>query len=312
MNLMTILITGAAGFIGSNLVELLSKNNFQTIAVDCFLDESYNASLKRKNWQTLKSLSNVELIELDLRNSLPTNLLNDVKVVVNLAAMPGLMKSWSDFKVYSSCNIDVVENLARAAINNQNIHFIQISTSSVYGLSAIGSEDSKLQPVSPYGVTKLASEELIKAYNRTFDLKFTILRYFSVYGPGQRPDMAYHKIINAILTDSDLEIYGDGNQTRTNTFISDCIEATLSAIVLKPKNEIVNISGETAYSLKQAIEIIEDALNKKAKLIFKEKRPGDQLDTNGDISKAKLLLNYDPKVKLAEGLFQQIKWQRGF
>ncbi len=308
---MTLLITGAAGFIGSNLVQYLAKRDFQIKAVDCFLTESYDANLKRKNWHQLRVFPNVQLIELDLREPIPKTLLSNVKVIVNLAAMPGLMKSWSDFKVYSSCNIDVVENLARAAINNEeDTHFIQISTSSVYGICANGAENSILEPVSPYGVTKLASEELIKTYNRTFNLSFTILRYFSVYGPGQRPDMAYNKIIDAILRDKEVEIYGDGSQTRTNTFISDCIEATLSCIMLKPKNEIINISGESFNSLNQAITIIEDILSKKARLKYRVKRPGDQQETKGNISKAKALLGYNPKVDLTNGLIRQIEWQR--
>jgi UDP-glucose 4-epimerase len=163
--------------------------------------------------------------------------------------------------------------------------------------------------VSPYGVTKLAAEELIKAYNRTYNLNFTILRYFSVYGPGQRPDMAYNKIINSILNNKEVEIYGDGSQTRTNTFISDCIEATLSTVKLLPKNEIINISGESFYSLNQAIAIMEEVLNKKARLKFMDKRPGDQLETKGNIFKARKILNYQPKVDLIHGLNKQIEWQ---
>lgn len=307
---MKILVTGAAGFIGSSLVETISKYDFQIQAVDCFLNDSYDSRLKRKNWQRLTSISNVDLLEIDLRNPLPENMFKDVKIIVNLAAMPGLMKSWSEFKLYSSCNIDVVENLAREAVRKEVKHFIQISTSSVYGLNAIGAEDSTLQPISPYGVTKLASEELIKTYNRTYNLDFTILRYFSVYGPGQRPDMAYNKIINAILNDKEIEIYGDGSQTRSNTFISDCLDATLSTIKLLPKNEIINISGESIYTLSQAITIVEEILNKKARLKFMERRPGDQQETRGNITKAKALLGYNPKVDLNYGLTQQIEWQK--
>jgi UDP-glucuronate 4-epimerase len=306
---MTLLITGAAGFIGSNLVKLLSEHDFQIKAIDCFLNDSYDKNLKKENWRQLKNLSNVELVEFDLRNPIPESILNEVKVIVNLAAMPGLMKSWTDFKIYSSCNLEVVENLARVSLKKNVEHFIQISTSSVYGLSAIGDEDSILQPVSPYGVTKLAAEELIKAYNRTYNLNFTILRYFSVYGPGQRPDMAYNKIINSILNNKEVEIYGDGSQTRTNTFISDCIEATLSTVKLLPKNEIINISGESFYSLNQAIAIMEEVLNKKARLKFMDKRPGDQLETKGNIFKARKILNYQPKVDLIHGLNKQIEWQ---
>jgi len=310
MEKMTILITGAAGFIGSRLVDLLTGYKFHIKAVDCFLSESYDANLKRKNWKRLNLYSNVELLELDLRNPIPASLLKNVKIIVNLAAMPGLVKSWTDFNVYSSCNINVVENLARASINNEVTHFIQVSTSSVYGLNAVGTENSALQPVSPYGVTKLAAEELIKTYNRTFNLNFTILRYFSVYGPGQRPDMAYNKIISAVLNKKEFEIFGDGNQSRTNTYIDDCVEATLSAMMKIPQNETINISGEKSYSLNQVIELIEDAINDKAKVVFKEVRPGDQKETKGNISKAKLLLNYAPKVDLEEGIRKQIEWQR--
>jgi UDP-glucuronate 4-epimerase len=307
---MTILITGAAGFIGSSLVEAASKSDFKIKAIDCFLDDSYDSKLKKANWQELKRFTNVEFLEIDLREELPKTLLNDVEVIVNLAAMPGLMKSWSDFKVYSSCNIDLVENLAREAVRRETKHFIQISTSSVYGLNAVGAEDSPLEPVSPYGVTKLAAEELIKTYSRTHNLNFTILRYFSVYGPRQRPDMAYNKIINAILTDKEIEIYGDGNQTRTNTYITDCVSATLSAIDLLPKSEIINVSGDSYNSLLTAIQIIENLLNKKANLVFKHKRPGDQRETKGNIAKAQMLLGYEPQVKLYEGLRNQIEWQQ--
>jgi UDP-glucuronate 4-epimerase len=308
---MEILVTGAAGFIGSRLVDLLSRYKFHIKAVDCFLSESYDPNLKRKNWQRLNLNPNVELLVLDLRDPIPDSMLKNVDIIVNLAAMPGLMKSWTDFNVYSSCNINVVENLARASINNDVKHFIQVSTSSVYGVSAIGDENSALQPVSPYGVTKMAAEELIKTYKRTFDLNFTILRYFSVYGPGQRPDMAYNKIIKAILNKQQIEIFGDGNQTRTNTYIDDCVEATYSAIMQVAQNETINISGENSYSLNQVIKLIEEIVNDKAEVVYKKPRPGDQKETKGNIAKAKLLLNYSPKIDLIEGLRKQIEWQIG-
>jgi nucleoside-diphosphate-sugar epimerase len=149
---------------------------------------------------------------------------------------------------------------------------------------------------------------LIKAYKRTHNLDFTILRFFSVYGPRQRPDMAYNKIINSILKNQVVEIYGDGSQTRTNTFISDCIAATLSTINIKPKNEVINISGDSQHSLLSAVNILEKIINTKANLIFKEKRPGDQQETRGDISKAKSLLNYKPRIDLELGLKEQVNW----
>lgn len=272
---MKIFVSGAAGFIGSNLVELLANNNFLVKAVDCFLPDSYDPAVKRRNWNELKKYPNVELIEFDLRNSLPMTMLRDVDVIVNEAAMPGLMKSWSDFTLYSSSNINLVENLARNAMRNNVSHFIQISTSSVYGANALVTEEAITQPISPYGVTKLAAEELLKTYSRTFGLNFTILRYFSVYGPRQRPDMAYHKLIRAIWEGTKFEIFGDGMQTRSNTFVEDCIDATSKSITTGPVNEVINIAGAERKTLLEAINIIEQALERDANIMYKDPRPGD-------------------------------------
>lgn len=306
---MKVLLTGAAGFIGSNLAEYLAKNNVSVRAVDCFLPDSYDSKLKIKNWEVLKSYSNVELVVSDLREKLPNGLLKEIDVVINEAAMPGLMKSWSDFNLYSTCNLNLVENLARESVKENIKHFIQISTSSVYGLNAIGNEESKLAPVSPYGVTKLAAEELIKSFGRSLGLGFTILRYFSVYGPRQRPDMAYHKLIASALTGRPIEVYGDGKQSRSNTYIQDCVSATFQAIIRKPNSEVINIAGGESRTLLEAINIIQEHLDKKINVIHKDKRPGDQLHTKGDIEKARRLLNYQPKFSLEIGLAQQVKWQ---
>ncbi len=307
---MKIMVTGAAGFIGSHLAEFLAKKNLFVKAVDCFLPDSYDEKIKRTNWQELTKYPNIELIEQDLRLKLPSSFLSDVDVIVNEAAMPGLMKSWSDFSTYSACNIDLVQNLVSEAVKSRVNHFIQISTSSVYGLNATGSEESNLLPVSPYGVTKLAAEQIVSTYHRTFGLNFTILRYFSVYGPRQRPDMFYYKLINAILNNKSIDVYGDGNQSRTNTYVDDCVEATFATILNRPFGEIINISGSESTSLLKSIEIIERELGKTANITFKNKRPGDQMHTHGVITKAKSLIGYMPTVKFEQGLRAQIIYQQ--
>jgi UDP-glucuronate 4-epimerase len=307
---MRILVTGAAGFIGSSLSEYLATMGHEVIAVDMFLDASYSKEIKLQNWSELKRYSNITLIEHDLRQEITESFFDGVDTVVNEAAMPGLMKSWSNFEIYATCNIQLVENLIRTSTRFGVKHFIQISTSSVYGINAIGPENSITEPVSPYGVTKLAGEELIKTYNRTFGLNYTILRYFSVYGPRQRPDMAYNKIIRAVLNSEEFVIFGDGQQSRTNTYISDCLEATYATIVNRPFQETINISGSKEYSLLHAISIIEEAAGNKARIKFMPTRPGDQLLTNGNIEKAKRILGYNPKIELSEGLFKQLEWQK--
>lgn len=308
---MKILVTGAAGFIGSTVVRQLSSLGHDVVAVDCFLDALYPAAPKILNWESYKQLKNVELVEHDLRNPLNAKFFSGVNAIINEAGMPGLMNSWSDFQVYSSCNIEVTEQLCRAAVNAGVEQFVQISTSSVYGENAVGDEQRQTLPVSPYGVTKLAAEELVKTYNRSKGLPFTILRYFSVYGPGQRPDMAYHKLIKAALTGETITIFGDGNQTRTNTYVGDCATATINAAIMKGDGETYNISGLVPHSLLEAVSIIEQATGKSIRKVFAPVRPGDQRHTAGDASKAQQALGYEQTVSLKEGLTLQAEWQQG-
>ncbi len=306
---MRVLLTGAAGFIGSHVCEVLVARGIEVKAVDFFLDDLYPAAIKRANWDSLRELTGVELIEFDLREELPDSLFAGIDVVLNQAAMPGLMKSWTYFSLYAACNLGIVENLARGCVKNEVPHFIQISTSSVYGSDAMGDESAELLPVSPYGVTKLAAEELLRTYQRVFDLDYTILRYFSVYGPRQRPDMAYHKFIKAILTSQVIDIYGDGMQTRTNTYVLDCASATVEAVLRLPKGATINIAGNEEVSLLEALSQIEDALGLRAKIRFHSARPGDQRHTKGEIKLAGSLLGYEPQTNLKLGLLAQSKWQ---
>lgn len=305
-----ILVTGGAGFIGRNLIETLAMQNYKIRAVDCFLKESYDPKIKRNNWRQLKTWKNVELVEFDMRHKFPKNLLDGVEYIINLAAMPGLMQSWNDFNIYDSCNIRALFNLLHALEVRNIQNFIHISTSSVYGKLAIGNESDVTSPISPYGLTKLASEELVQMWHRNQNLQFTILRYFSVYGPHQRPDMAYSKFISAILDDKPINVFGDGTQSRTNTYVQDCVDGTILSLKLKATNEVMNISGVSSTTISDAILQIEERLGKRAKINWLPARPGDQLVTKGEITKARNLLGYNPKVSFIEGIDQQLNWFR--
>lgn len=305
------LVTGAAGFVGSHVCEALVEKGIRVRAVDCFLEDSYSADIKRRTWQELQSLADLELVEWDLRQPLPKHLLSGVDVVMNEAAMPGLMKSWSDLALYTSCNVNLLGRILEASVIKSPAPFvIQISTSSVYGREANGDEETPPAPISPYGVTKLAAEELLHAYGRTHGVPHCVLRYFSVYGPRQRPDMAYNRIIAAVLTGQPIVIYGDGGQTRSNTYVRDCADATVRAALTQPAWETINIAGGEVASLLEIVSLIEELTGLNATLNFSKERPGDQRHTHGNILKAQDLLGWHPRTTLREGLLAQITWQR--
>jgi nucleoside-diphosphate-sugar epimerase len=243
-----------------------------------------------------------------LRNEIPNILLSNVSLIINEAAMPGLMKSWSNFRVYSDCNLLAVQNLALASIRNGNIPILQISTSSVYGAIVPDSEKSPLNPISPYGVSKLAAENLLNAFNISFGLPFTILRYFSVYGPRQRPDMAYNIISQSIIRGEVVNIYGDGRQTRTNTYVGDVVDGTILAALGVHDHDIYNLAGQENISLIDAIGILEKAIGKRAKIEFLPSRPGDQQSTMTSIKKAKDAFGYVPLTTIEKGLELQALW----
>jgi UDP-glucuronate 4-epimerase len=279
-------------------------------AVDCFLEKLYPAEPKRRQWDDIGALHGVELVEHDLRDGVPLELMSSVDAIVNEAGMAGLMNSWEDFHTYSSCNISVVEKLAQAAHQHGIQKFVQISTSSVYGENALGDESTRPMPISPYGVTKLAAEELLRAFGRSRGLPHTILRYYSVFGPGQRPDMAYHKIIKAALQGHPIEIYGDGEQSRTNTFVGDCARATVAAASRPSTGEIFNISGSERITLNDAISVIERAVGRPATRVPQPPRAGDQRHTEGDATMAQNILGLQQTKSFSEVIQSQVEWQR--
>ena len=307
---MKVLVTGAAGFIGSAVVRELTARDVQVVALDGLLGGLYPAEEKIQRWEQLGDIPGVHRFMLDLRDGDLGALPNDITHVINEAAMPGLGPSWADFDLYSSCNLSAVARLIEQSKNWPLEKFVQISTSSVYGRLAVGDESLPTLPVSPYGATKLAAEHLLMAHWRDSGFPATILRYFSVYGPGQRPDMAYRKFIAKALSNTPIDLYGDGSQTRSNTFIDDCADGTIAAVDEGRPGETYNISGKTERSVKDALSIIESAVGTTLQVNSLPKARGDQDRTFGDSTKAQSELGFSHRVSLEEGLERQVKWQR--
>lgn len=308
MNKKYALVTGAAGFIGSNLTEALLKENRNVVALDCFLPDLYSSSIKKYRWQSLANIygGKLERIEFDLRvDDFSILRKYDIEVIFNQAAMPGLINDWGRFKPYYDCNVSSLNRLLEYARSIDISSFVQASTSSVYGKIAIGDEGSELRPASPYGVSKLAAENLLLAYFDTYQMPAKILRYFSVFGPGQRPDMAISKLIQCLLDDAPFYIFGDGENRRSSTYIDDVLRATIMAETDLPSGEIVNICGEEVFSLLETISILEQVAKRKLNVQYLPKRPGDQRETKGSSLRALNLLGWKAEVKFIEGLERQ-------
>jgi nucleoside-diphosphate-sugar epimerase len=307
---MRVLVTGAAGFVGSHLCEVLVDRGHDVTGLDCFLDDLYSSSVKRAVAEEVRVSAGVAIVEADLRSDDLSTLVEGVDAVVNEAAMPGLMPSWSSFETYVTCNILAVERLARASLDAGVSKFVQISTSSVYGRHAIGDEHQMTEPFSPYGVTKLAAENILRAYRANFGLPVVTLRYFSIYGPRQRPDMAYHRFIESILDDQTITVFGDGLQSRTNTYVGDAAIGTALAVESAADGEVYNIGGGVKLTLLEAIDLIAESCGRRARIDFGAARPGDQRETSADWTKANLAFGYSPSVPPAEGLARQVEWHR--
>ncbi|MBW4573619.1 MAG: NAD-dependent epimerase/dehydratase family protein [Tolypothrix carrinoi HA7290-LM1] len=307
-----VIVTGAAGFIGSQLTETLLKQGDEVIGIDEFNDY-YDPTLKRKNVAHLHWFPGFELIEGNIQFLDWQTLLKDVEVVYHQAAQAGVRASWGQgFRAYTERNISATQILLEAAKDAKHLkRLVFASTSSVYGDAETLPTHEKIcpAPVSPYGITKLAAERLCGLYQKNFGVPFVALRYFTVYGPRQRPDMAFHKFFKSILQDEAIPIYGDGLQTRDFTFISDAVAANLAAAsVPEAVGEIFNIGGGSRVVLKEVLDTMEEIVGKPIKRNHIEKAMGDARHTAADVSKAQRILGYQPKVALREGLMQEWEW----
>ena len=303
---MKALVTGCAGFIGSHLVAKLLDSDYEVIGIDCFTDY-YSRAIKEANLSNALQNNNFKLIEEDILNM---HKFPAVDYVFHQAAQGGVRASWGkSFEIYTRNNIEATQKLLEFYKDFAIKKFVYASSSSVYGDAELPmKEASLLKPVSPYGVTKLAGENLCYLYYKNYGVPIVSLRYFTVYGPRQRPDMAIHKFVKAISNGDEITVYGDGTQTRDFTYVDDAVEANILAAENNIIGEVFNIGGGSRISVNALIDEIEKIVGKKANMKYIEKQKGDVRDTWADVSKARVMLNWKPKIDIHYGMRKYIGW----
>ena len=309
---MRVLVTGAAGFIGSHLVEECLRRGWDVTAVDA-LTTYYSPTTKVRNAEHFRRHPRCSYLEQDVLDVDLPSLLADVSVVVHLAAQAGVRASWGQsFDVYTQLNITVLQRLLEASRHAPIERFVFGSSSSVYGEAEAlpTTEETTLKPLSPYGATKALGEHLTYLYFRNFEVPAVNLRLFSVYGPRQRPDMAFHRAIEAALTGVEFRLFGDGRQTRDFTYVADVVDGILAAAERAPAGTTYNLGGGSNTSMIEALEIIDRETGGGLRVVHEETQRGDARDTSADISAAARDLGYAPRWSVASGLAEQVAWHR--
>ena len=313
---MHILVTGGAGFIGNNLIRKLFQDNpgVRITCIDNF-DPFYSANIKQFNIRDFKANPNFRFLYIDIAlasaNELSELLTETVDTILHIAAKVGVRPSIENPLAYQMANVIGLQNMLDFAKERSIKQFVFASSSSVYGVNDHypWKEDEKLMPISPYAMTKLSGEMLGYVYSKLFGIRFIALRFFTVYGPSQRPDLAIHKFTKCILKGEPITMYGDGNTSRDYTYIDDTVLGIVAAIKYdKSDFEIINLGNNYTVSLKELISAIEDVTGKKAVIEQLPEQPGDVPKTFADISKAKKLLDYNPRTNLEEGLKKFLEW----
>ena len=305
-----VVVTGAAGFIGSHLCERLLGDGDEVVGIDSFSDY-YDRERKERNLQQAAAHKNFTLEEVDIADGDLRNILRDAAVVYHLAGQPGVRPSWGQhFDRYVHDNILATQKLLEALGDIQLERFVFASSSSVYGSAEMfpTKESALPRPISPYGMTKLAAEHLAFVYMRNFGLPVTSLRYFTVYGPRQRPDMAFDRFMAALAGDRAIEILGDGEQTRDFTYISDAIDATVKAVSADVVGQVMNLGGGSRVTVNRVIDTLEDITGIKAQRTYMPAAPGDPRHEGASINQARERLAWEPRVSLREGLTRQWAW----
>jgi nucleoside-diphosphate-sugar epimerase len=310
---MKVVVTGAAGFIGSQLAESLLADGHEVTGVDAFTDY-YARAAKERNLEVCRGHRAFRLVEgrvqdLDLRP-----VLEGARQVYHLAAQAGVRASWGrDFTHYTDHNVLATQRLLEAALDAGRPRVVYASSSSVYGDSPTLPlrEDARCQPVSPYGVTKLAAEHLGVLYERSFGLPVVSLRYFTVYGPRQRPDMAFHRFLAAARDGQPVHLYGDGSQTRDFTFVSDIVAATRAAADSGRPGGVYNVGGGERIALGDVLRRIEEVTGRRLTIVRDEVQKGDMRDTFADTTAARRDLGFRSTVPVTTGLEREWEWIRG-
>jgi UDP-glucose 4-epimerase len=305
---MKALVTGCAGFIGSHLTDELLQRGYEVKGIDCF-SSYYPKWIKKNNLQYALANRRFQFIESSIQNLNLKSIVKNVDCVFHEAAQAGVRKSWGeDFKIYVDNNILVTQQLLEACKASKIRKFVFASSSSVYGnTEAVMGEEDFPRPVSPYGASKLACESLCYLYWKNYAIPVISLRYFTVYGERQRPDMAFHKFIKAILNQDKIVVYGDGKQTRSFTYVGDIVDATLSAAECSSDAEVINIGGGSQISVNETIEILQQLLGRRALVEYCSDQKGDVRHTHADITKSERILGYKPKVGFREGLQSEVE-----
>lgn len=306
------IVTGSAGFIGSHLCEALIKNGYDVIGIDSFTDY-YDRKIKESNLSLLNQNNKFNFIKEDLIKLNLNEYMNDTDFIFHQAGQPGVRGSWGEeFDIYVINNIIATQRLLEAAKNFNIKKFVYASSSSIYGNADVlpMAENHLPRPFSPYGVTKLSAEQLCDLYNKNYGLPAVSLRYFTVYGPRQRPEMAISTFIKSIIKGEEINIYGDGTQIRDFTYIDDVINANILAAHSNIKGEIFNVASGKPMKLIDIIYILETIIGKKAVLNFVENQKGDVKGTYGDINKIKSVLGYSPSFDIKRGLYNQVNYMK--
>jgi UDP-glucose 4-epimerase len=306
-------VTGAAGFIGSHLALNLLEAGHEVLGIDCFTDY-YPRSMKEANLAPLRDHARFRLLEERLQDAALPRHLEGAETVYHLAAQAGVRASWGrEFAHYTEHNVLATQRLLEAALEAGRPRIVYASSSSVYGDAKVLPlrEDGPCRPVSPYGVTKLAAEHLALLYHRNHGLPTVSLRFFTVYGPRQRPDMAFHRFLKAARDDQPITLFGDGTQTRDFTYVDDIVSAARAAALSGRPGCVYNVGGGERVALNEVLRLIESVTGRRLQVQRQEPQMGDMKDTFADTSAASRDLGFRSTVGLADGLAREWQWIRG-